>query len=531
MVEARKARTARILRAGVAVVAAAQLLAAGSAPVSAHHDLYRRVSAGARFGNGAIAASFKAVSDDGKRVFFESAERLVVADSDSSVDIYERSGGTTKRISTGDINGNGVFAASLAAISTDGSRVFFVTLEQLVSTDTDASQDIYERSAGTTILVSAGQINGNANVAVTFRGTSSDGARVIFSTSEKLVAADTDSQGDVYARGGGITNLISAGQINGNLPMSAAFAGMSAGGARVWFETQEKLVPGDTDDQQDVYERSSGQTLLISRGAINGNGPLASTFMGASSDGSRVFFNTPEQLVTADTDVNQDVYEFSPGGVITLISAGAINGNGNNQAFFVRASGDGSRVLFTTNEQLVTGDTDASDDLYQRVGGVTSRVSGGSINGNGAAVALFDAASVDGSRVFFHTTEPLVAADTDGFTDLYEFSAGTTTRVSGGTINGNGGSHAIFGGISADGTRVFFRTAEQLAGDDDDTTADVYEHAAGQTFLLSIGAGNFDALFKGCSTNGLAVFFETTEKLLASDKDTVNDVYGAYEAF
>jgi hypothetical protein len=61
----------------------------------------------------------------------------------------------------GEVNGNGAFGAGFEAASADAGRVFFETAERLVSADTDAAQDIYERSAETTTLISAGQVNGN----------------------------------------------------------------------------------------------------------------------------------------------------------------------------------------------------------------------------------------------------------------------------------------------------------------------------------------------------------------------------------
>ena len=104
---------------------------------------------------------------------------------------------------------------------------------------------------------------------------------------------------------------ISEGEINGNGPFGAAFKATSSDGARVFFETSEQLVPGDTDASQDVYERSSGSTKLVSAGQINGNGAFTVLFVGASSDGARVFFATNESLVSTDTDAVQDIYERS----------------------------------------------------------------------------------------------------------------------------------------------------------------------------------------------------------------------------
>ncbi len=133
---------------------------------------------------------------------------------------------------------------------------------------------------------------------------------------------------------------------------------------------------------------------------------------GASSDGSKVFFTSDERLVPGDTDSRFDVYERS-GGTTTRVSRGQIKGNGPFDAFFADASSDGSRVFFFTDEKLVSGDTDAFGDVYERSGGTTTRVSRGEVNGNGAFDAFFSGASSDGSRVFFSTFEPLAGGDTD----------------------------------------------------------------------------------------------------------------------
>ena len=58
----------------------------------------------------------------------------------------------------------------------------------------------------------------------------------------------------------------------------------------------------DTDMFVDVYERSGGQTTLVSTGPFGGNGASPATFAGASVDGSRVFFVTDERLVSADAN-------------------------------------------------------------------------------------------------------------------------------------------------------------------------------------------------------------------------------------
>ena len=119
-------------------------------------------------------------------------------------------------------------------------------------------------------------------------------------------------------------------------PSPALFVGASADGARVFFRTVEPLVSADTDATEDVYERSGGQTTLVSTGATGGNGAFGAFFEGASADGTRVFFATEESLVSADTDAAEDVYERS-GGQTTLVSTGPAGGNGALRGVLRRA--------------------------------------------------------------------------------------------------------------------------------------------------------------------------------------------------
>jgi hypothetical protein len=74
------------------------------------------------------------------------------------------------------------------------------------------------------------------------------------------------------------------------------------------FDTPDGLVTTDTDGRVDVYEWAGAQTTLVSTGPTSGNGAFDVTFKGASVDGIRVFFATAEPLVSTDTDTAIDIY-------------------------------------------------------------------------------------------------------------------------------------------------------------------------------------------------------------------------------
>ena len=492
-----------------------------------NHNTTDLISIGPNGGNGAFSSQFRGASADGSKVFFQTNEQLVAADTDARMDIYQRSGGTTTLLTTGATGGNGAFNASFAANSQDGSRVFFRTTESLVAADTDTAQDIYERSGGVTSLVSTGPA-GNGSSAVIFDAISADGSVVFFDSADQLVAGDTDTWTDVYKRAGGTTTLMSPGGGAGD----ALFAGAPSDGSRVFFRSDVSFAATDFDIAQDIYESNGTTVTHLSIGPAGGNGNLDfdydAFFDGTSADGSKVWLHTDEALVFGDTDTANDVYERSGGG-ISLVSTGPTGGNGEVGAFYNGSSADGSRVFFDTQEPLTAGDTDGSTDIYERVGGATNLISTGPAGGNGTFFSSFQAASTDGTKVFFHTADPLVTSDTDGQQDVYMREGSTTTLISTGPNGGNGAFPATFRGMSKNGSRVFFDTSEHLVSFATGVFQDLYEREADVTTFISRGPtggnGDFPVLYDGASDDGSRVFYDTAEALVAGDTDTFQDVY------
>ena len=73
----------------------------------------------------------------------------------------------------------------------------------------------------------------------------------------------------------------------------------------MFFESDDRLAAADTDLETDVYERNVGTatTTLVSLGPNGGNAAVPAFFDSSSDDGSKVFFHTAERLdTTADTD-------------------------------------------------------------------------------------------------------------------------------------------------------------------------------------------------------------------------------------
>jgi hypothetical protein len=160
-------------------VALALFLGVLAQPASANHAAPVLVSTGP--GDNSTAsygpeASWAGVSSDGSRIFFTSTLHLVPGDEDGTCPPQFRItnllgpvlrrvralGGPDDAHSTGPSSGTG--QATFKAASDDGSKVFFESTEPLVPEDATPSNnfseavglDVYERSNGTTMLISTG---------------------------------------------------------------------------------------------------------------------------------------------------------------------------------------------------------------------------------------------------------------------------------------------------------------------------------------------------------------------------------------
>jgi hypothetical protein len=166
-----------------------------------------------------------AISADGRVLAFATTAALLPSDTDAQTDVYryDAQTGVLQQVSLG-VGGRGNDAADVSFgmpgsppplqqdekqwMTSDGSRVAFVTSEPLLPEDTNTASDAYEWADGTLGLLSSG----TGDAPVVFQGFSSDGSSAFFATGRTLVAAD---------RNGGDDDLYDA-RLNGGFPDSPA---------------------------------------------------------------------------------------------------------------------------------------------------------------------------------------------------------------------------------------------------------------------------------------------------------------------
>jgi hypothetical protein len=303
----------------------------------------------------------------------------------------------------------------------------------------------------------------------------------------------------------------------------AEFEGASEDGSKVFFETRQPLLGSDTSNNLYEYDfdAAAGERVIkVSAGDATVSSPTADVpepgIEGLrpliSEDGLHVYFLAQGVL----TRVPNGQGEGAEAGADNLYVAERETGGSADRVRFVarlspedlvrsgwqsgaHAGGDvtpnGRFLVFTSARDLTSDDTSTAPQVfeYDAQTGSLVRVSIGQDgfnhngnNGNGPAkiasptyqgkyisAAYWTSLSVsaDGSYVFFESPVALTPQALEGISNVYEYHEGLVSLISDG--EDLLGSNLLT--TDSSGSDVFFTTVDRLAGQDTDTSEDVYD--------------------------------------------------------
>ncbi len=259
---------------------------------------------------------------------------------------------------------DGASVLGVVGSSDDGSYVYFVATGELAS----------------------GAVSGQPNLYV-WHGASSGAGSVSFIAT--LAAPEEEEQEDVEALRAGPAFPYHSDLLDWSDRPTLSQAYVTPDGTHLAFMSVEPLSGYDNEDQatnepdHEVFEYSAQSGRLACASCDPGGArPLGSAFIGArltervstpfhqprsmSDDGSRLFFSSPDPLVSGLTGASANVFEYEND------AAQLISGMGSrDDDVFLDASASGSDVFIATREQLAPGDGDELADVYD------ARVDGG----------------------------------------------------------------------------------------------------------------------------------------------------------
>jgi Tol biopolymer transport system component len=281
---------------------------------------------------------------------------------------------------------------------------------------------------------------------------------------------------------------------------AAEFQFASKDGSKVFFRSAEKLTPESHAGTSQLYlydfDANAGNGDLIDLTAADPSGGQVLGLIGASDQGNRVYFAARGLLDGAAVSGEPNLYLWEAGHGVTYL---ATLDPGDNDVWTpqrfqdsqARVTPDGRHLAFASTAQLTDFDNSGNRQIYlydldQDAIECASCVQGGTDSTLAAASEINGPAfekrnvTIDGDFIFFETSAPLIAKDTNGAVDVYQYYSPTAqlSLLSG----GQSALPSNFVGADADGNNALFTTRAQLVGWDQDNLVDIYDARVGGGF-------------------------------------------------
>jgi hypothetical protein len=338
------------------------------------------------------------------------------------------------------------------AVSEDGSHILMSTAggpEQFTPAGPQQNRHLYmainQGSQYSHWDVSVGQ--DGKNHGVKYVGMTNDGSKIMFTSTDKLTADDTDSSADLFVWSSS-THTVT------RISTGLGSAGNSDECGASWISgCGVEVVP---------------LPVAIGQGKnLNEDQPYA-------LDSGAVYFYSPEQLEGARGLLGKRNLYVAKGGDVMWV---ATVDTGTEAISRMNVSSDGRYMAMITKSQLTAYDNAGRSEMYRfdtadRSMLCVSCFPNGeppTSNVNGSQNGLF---MTDDGRTFFSTKDALEPRDANGLIDVYEYTNGRARLISTGTGDLEGDDFRPIGlvGVSADGVDVFFSTYQTLVPEDENGT-------------------------------------------------------------
>ena len=345
-----------------------------------------------------------------------------------------------------------------------------------------------------------------------------DGSRIAFVSNRDFVGTNGDGNNEIFLYDAATASYTQITATTGSGGVNVP--SISAAGTRVAFQSSKNLTGANSDGNNEIFVwDETGPTLTqITSSASTATNAAPKI----SADGTHVAFSSNADLAGGgNTDLNQEIFLWAATGPTTTQVTATTSGTGANANPSV--SSDGTVVAFRSNRDIGGLNPELNPEIFRwtSTGPTTTAVTSTPSGSNDSP-----SVSADGTRIAYRSTTDPLGTNGDANQEVFLWSASgpTTTQV---TVTTGGSSDGQ--ALAGDGTRLVFRSNRDLvSGGNSDNTFEIFSYEVGGGVVTQLtdtpvgGGGNRAPVMAG---DGSSVAFESDRDVTGGNADRNFEIF------
>ena len=343
------------------------------------------------------------ISADGTVVAFWSDRNLTGNNADGSAELILYNTVTNSLAQVTHTTEGAVFAQREPAVSADGTRIAFWSINDLTGGNFDRNAELFLYDATTNTIT---QVTNTIHGLNQGPSINADGTRIAFHSKGDPVA-DTNTDIFLYhTTTNTFTQITNA--IEGSLDPS-----ISGDGTRIGFRSSADLNGNNADVNEEIFLYDTTTNIFTQVTQTTPGPGLGNRLPSFSADGTRIAFVSNHNLTGSNADGNGEIFLYNTiTNTITQITNTMTPGEHNE---FPSMNGDGTRIAFQANSNLTGGNADGSLEifLYDTTTSTFTQVSNDTVGAIGPSI------SDDGTRIAFSSNGFANLGNADGNSEIF----------------------------------------------------------------------------------------------------------------
>ncbi|MGB7293422.1 MAG: hypothetical protein WBD99_14700 [Thermodesulfobacteriota bacterium] len=341
---------------------------------------------------------------------------------------------------------------------------------------------------------------------------SSDGSRIAFDTALNITGGNLDGNREIFLFD---TNTMMFTQITDTMGASNNDAVISSDGTSIVFDSTNDIVGENPEEVSELYLFDTNAMMFTQITDTEGEGlDSANLSPTINSDGTRIAFETDNDLTGDNTDGNHEIFLFNTNTAATTQITDTTTGFGSANPSI---NSDGIMIAFQSSQDITGSNADGNLEIFLFN---SNTVTFSEITDTMGELNVSPVVNSDVSKIAFNSTADITGNNLDENSEIFLFDTNSAmfTQITDTTGEGNFANTNTR--ISSDGTRIAFLSNRDLTGDNPDGNDEIILFDTDiMTFTQITDTAGDDNFSPTINSDGSRIAFQSNHDLIGDNPE------------